>query len=153
MDYISWIRSKVGHENIILVAAGVVVFDEDGKVLLQNRSKIEEHWGFPGAMIELGETVAETAVRELYEETGLDVEISAFQGIYSNFTAHFDNGDIAQTIAIVFQGKAIGGQLTIDKVETHDLRFFHPKEAPKLFNQQHQDILEDVCQQQLGVYH
>jgi 8-oxo-dGTP pyrophosphatase MutT (NUDIX family) len=153
MDYISWIRSKVGHENIILVAAGVIVFDEDGRVLLQNRSKTEERWGFPGGMLELGETVAETAVRELYEETGLEVEISAFQGIYSNFTAHFDNGDIAQTIAVVFQGKAIGGQLTIDKVETFDLRFFYPEEAPKLFNQQHQDMLEDTRQQKLGVFH
>lgn len=152
MDYISWIRSKVGHENIILVAAGIVVFDEDGKVLLQNRSSTKKQWGFPGGMMELGETVAETAVRELYEETGLEVEISTFQGIYSNFTAHFPNGDIAQTIAIVFTGKATGGQLTIDNAETHDLCFFHPEEAPKLFNQQHQDILEDVCQNRTGVY-
>lgn len=73
-NYINWIRSRVGHEKVILVFAGGCLFDEDGKVLLQKRGDSGK-WGFPGGAIELGETPEETAARELKEETGLDVEV------------------------------------------------------------------------------
>jgi 8-oxo-dGTP pyrophosphatase MutT (NUDIX family) len=61
-NYISWIREKVGHNRIFLNVAGVVVFNEDGKVLLQKRSNNEELWGFPGGVIELGESALEAAM-------------------------------------------------------------------------------------------
>ena len=75
-DYISWLRSKVGHEKVILVFAGGCLFNDEGKVLLQKRGDSGK-WGFPGGAIELGETPEETAVRELKEETGLDVEVES----------------------------------------------------------------------------
>ena len=78
-NYINWIRSRVGHEKVILVFAGGCLFDEDGKVLLQKRGDSGK-WGFPGGAIELGETPEETAVRELKEETGLDVEVKDILG-------------------------------------------------------------------------
>ena len=62
-NYINWIRSKVGHEKVILVFAGGCLFDEDGKVLLQKRGDSGK-WGFPGGAIELGETPEETAVKD-----------------------------------------------------------------------------------------
>lgn len=70
-NYINWIRSKVGHEKVILVFAGGCLFDEDGKVLLQKRGDSGK-WGFPGDAIELGETPEEAAIRELREECGLN---------------------------------------------------------------------------------
>jgi len=152
MDYIRWIREKVGHEKIILVVAGVIVFDDDGRVLLQKRSKIEELWGFPGGMMELGESAEETAVREVREETGLEVEITSLLGVYTKYSDQYPNGDKAQPITIVFKGKAIGGKLKIDGEETHDLQFLHPDQAPKLFNPQSNDILEDIRQQRTTVY-
>lgn len=82
-NYINWIRSRVGHEKVILVFAGGCLFDEDGKVLLQKRGDSGK-WGFPGGAIELGETPEETAVRELKEETGLDVEVKDILGIYTD---------------------------------------------------------------------
>ena len=152
MDYIRWIRGKVGHEKIILVVAGIVVFDDEGRVLLQKRSNTEELWGFPGGMMELGESAAETAVREVREETGLDVEITSLLGIYSKYSDQYPNDDKAQPIAIVFKGVVAGGELKIYGEETHDLRFFHPDQAPKLFNPQHNDILKDIRHQRISIY-
>jgi 8-oxo-dGTP pyrophosphatase MutT (NUDIX family) len=73
-DYIGWIRSKVGHEKIILVFAGGCIFNDKGEVLLQRRGDSNK-WGFPGGAIEIGETPHEAAIREAKEETGLDVEV------------------------------------------------------------------------------
>jgi mutator protein MutT len=152
MEYIPWIRSKVGHEKIILVVALTLIFDEEGKVLLQKRSKDEELWSFPGGMMELGESAEETAVRETKEETGLDVEITSLFGVYTKYFHQYGNGDNVQPIAIVFNSRIIGGELIVDGTETHDLRYFKPEEAPKLFTQQNDDILEDICQNRANVY-
>ena len=54
-NYIQWIRSKVGHEKIMLIFAGGCIFNEKGEVLLQRRGDTNK-WGFPGGAIELGET-------------------------------------------------------------------------------------------------
>ena len=67
-DYIKWIRSKVGHEKVILVFAGGCVFDERGRVLLQKRGD-SGNWGFPGGAIELDETPENAAIRELNDHS------------------------------------------------------------------------------------
>jgi ADP-ribose pyrophosphatase YjhB (NUDIX family) len=61
MDYIKWIRSKVGHETIILNFSGACITNENGDLLLQKRSKDEEAWGLPGGAVEVGESIEEAA--------------------------------------------------------------------------------------------
>ncbi len=151
-DYIPWIREKVGHDQIFLNVAGIIVFDELDRVLLQKRSKDRDQWGFPGGVMELGESAAEAAIREVREETGLDVRIDSLLGVYSKYFHRYPNGDQAQPIAIAFTGSIIGGELFVDGKETFDLRFFELNEVPKLFNSQHNDMLDDVRNQRAGVY-
>ena len=64
-----------------LGASAVIV--EDGKVLLIKREDFEV-WALPGGTVESGETTAQAAIREVKEETGLDVELSRLVGIYSS---------------------------------------------------------------------
>ena len=66
---------------MISVGAGVVIV-EDGTVLLVKREDLEV-WALPGGGVDEGESLAETAVREAYEETGLEVEITHLIGVYS----------------------------------------------------------------------
>jgi mutator protein MutT len=151
-DYIPWIREKVGHERIFLNVTGVVVFNDQGEVLLQKRSKTEELWGFPGGVMELGESATEAAIREVREETGLEVKIESLLGVYTKYEDEYPNGDQAQPIAIVFKGSVAGGELIVDGKETFGLAFYDLDEVPELFNSQHNDILADIRNQRTAVY-
>ena len=142
-DYIKWIRSKVGQEKVILVFTGGCVFDERGRVLLQKRGD-SENWGFPGGAIELGETPENAAIRELKEETGLDVVVNSLIGIYTDSDMRYSNGDQAHSICIVYELKKIGGKLKCDNLETLELKYFDIDELPVMFCKQHEEIKVDL---------
>ena len=122
-NYIRWLRSKLGHEKVILAFAGGCLFDECGRVLLQKRGD-SCMWGFPGGAIEIGETPEQAAIRELKEETGLDAEVQSLLGVYTDSDMRYLNGDQAHSICIVYRLKAIAGSLRCDQDETIDLKYF-----------------------------
>lgn len=142
-NYIKWIRSKVGHEKIILVFAGGCIFNAQGEVLLQKRADSNQ-WGFPGGAIEIGETPQMAAVREVKEETGLDVEAGKLIGIYTDCDMKYPNGDQAQSICIAFEMKIVGGELLCDQEESLELRYFPLDQMPELFCRQHEELLRDL---------
>ncbi len=143
MDYIKYIRSKVGHEKIILVFSGGCLFDENRRVLLQRRGDCNK-WGFPGGAIELEETPEEAAVREFREETGLDIRVSDLIGIYTDCNQELLNGDKYQSVLIVYRVEMIGGQLKCDNNETLELKYYNLDEMPELFCKQHENIKKDL---------
>ncbi|MBR2431052.1 NUDIX hydrolase [bacterium] len=142
-NYIKNLRSKVGHDELILNYAGCIIFDENNRLLLQRRTDCGK-WGFLGGLVELGESIEEAAIREIKEESGLDVEIISLFGVYSKYFEEYSNGDKAQTIVHVFKAKIIGGDLVAKNDETLELKFFGLGNVPPLFNQQHQDIFDDI---------
>lgn len=151
-DYIRWIRSKVGHEKIILVFAGGCIFDASGKVLLQRRGDSKK-WGFPGGAIEIGETPEMAAIREVKEETGLDVRVSGLIGIYTDCDMEYPNGDKAHSICIVYELEMTGGQLKCDTLETVDLQYFDLDEMPELFCKQHEETKNDLLKRRNEAKH
>ena len=74
MEYWKMLRDKVGSMPIMLMAAGVIVQNEAGEILLQKRSDSNK-WGIPGGMLDYGESAEEAAIREVHEETGVDAAI------------------------------------------------------------------------------
>ena len=68
MDYIRNIREHIGHDLVMTVGCGVLVEDDEGRVLLQKRSDTGE-WCIPGGGMEPVETFEETAIRELRDDS------------------------------------------------------------------------------------
>lgn len=151
MDYIKWIRSKVGSEMIILNFAGAIITNEDGQILLQRR-RDKDKWGFPGGAMEIGESADETAKREVEEETGLKIKIEELIGIYTKYFDEYPNGDRAQTIAFFYKGSISGGKIIDGNEESIELKFFNKDEVPELFNLQHKDAFNDFVNKRIGVY-
>lgn len=151
MDYIRWIRSYVGNQEIILNFSGGILTNQNNEILLQLRSD-KKLWGLPGGAVEKGESVERAAIREVLEETGIQVKITALLGIYSNYFDIYPNGDKAQTITTMFIFEAIEGSLSIDNTETLDLRFFSRDNLPEIANQQHEDAIRDYFTEEIGYY-
>jgi ADP-ribose pyrophosphatase YjhB (NUDIX family) len=95
-----------------------------GQILLTLREDFEV-WCLPGGEVEAGETLAQAAVREAREETGLEVRLERVVGIYSRPSLGRFSGH-----TVVFAGSPIGGKLHLQSGETIDLRFFSPADLP-----------------------
>lgn len=81
MSYIGQMRKYIGHQ-LMLSAGATVVVIKDNKILLNLRSDTNT-WGIPGGAIELGESLEETAARELKEETNLDCNSFTLLNVFS----------------------------------------------------------------------
>ncbi len=150
-DYIKFIRSKVGHDEIILNFAGGVVINDRGQILLHQRPDTNL-WSLPGGAIELGESAQEAAIREIKEETGLEAKVDALLGVYTKYFSHLANNDKFQSIGITFCCSIIGGELIKKSTESSDVRFFEPDSLPSLAFQQHQDAISDYLAGKRGTY-
>ena len=133
-NYIKRIRHYLGHQKIILNASGGIVV-KDGEILLQHRSD-NAKWGLVGGMLEINETYLEGALREIKEETGLDVKPISFLGIFHNHNMVYPNGDQAHVICACYVFEIIGGALRKDE-ESLELKFFSKEELPEIFAEDH----------------
>ena len=134
MDYIHDLRKEIGHRKIILNCAGALII-RDGKILLQRRTD-NGKWGLIGGLLEINETYEQAAIREIREETGLEVELTSFLGIFHNHHMVWSNGDAAHVICAMFTASIISGEPRIDE-ESYELRFFGKDEMPELFAEDH----------------
>lgn len=98
---------------------------KEGKVLLQlrNHRPFEGRWGFPGGHIEKGETAKEAVIREIKEETGLELKPEFF--CYSDEICPEEGW---HALAIMFTGAA-GGKERPDPKEVKELRWVPLEEA------------------------
>ena len=143
-DYIKFIRGKVGHECIFLNFSAACIRNSKGEILLQNRGD-NRGWGFPGGALEIGESYDEAVVREVREETGIEINVKRLIGIYSKYMDKYSNGDEAQTILAFFECDIKNeGNGLYDRDETKELKFFEINKTPKMFNKQHQDMMNDL---------
>lgn len=134
MDYIHELRKEIGSRKIILNCAGAVIV-RDGRILFQRRTD-NGKWGLIGGLVEMNETYEEAALREVREETGLEVKLDSFLGIFHNHDMVWSNGDTAHVISAMFTAEIISGEPRIDE-ESYELRFFGKDELPELFAEDH----------------
>jgi ADP-ribose pyrophosphatase YjhB (NUDIX family) len=118
--------------NAIVAAASAVVVNDEHKILLQRRND-NDLWSLPGGAMEIGESIAQTVLREVKEESGLDVELVRLVGIYTDprHVIAYSNGEVRQQFSICFACRVIGGELRAGD-ESAEVGFFAPDELEDL---------------------
>lgn len=115
--------------NNLVPAASAVVADQTGAILLIERTD-NGLWTIPGGGMEVGETIAQTAIREVREETGLDVAVQRLVGIYSDprHVIEYSDGEVRQQFSVCFACAVTGGRLATGS-ESRQVGFFAPNEV------------------------
>jgi 8-oxo-dGTP pyrophosphatase MutT (NUDIX family) len=96
--------------NSVVPSVVAIVRDDRGRILMIHKTD-NDKWALPGGGHEIGESIAETVVREVKEETGYDVEVETITGTYTNpgHVMAYDDGEVRQQFSIAFRARLKGG--------------------------------------------
>lgn len=149
-SYIKTIRHKVGNQLLMSPGVTAAIFNEKGQILVQQRSDTGD-WNLPGGVYEIGEEPVETLMREVYEETGLDVRAKRLVGVYAgqDWMVTYPNQDQMAYINCFFEAEIHSGELRKD-AESLDLRFVYPDELPEPFAPQHRRLIQYAREGKIG---
>ena len=125
------------------LAVNVAVIHAD-QILLTKREDFET-WILPSGGVEDDESIAQAAIRETKEETGLDVELTGLVGVYSRL------GNMSPVHAVLFVAKPIGGEIKCQKGETIEVNWFAFDKIPSLLSLGHKKRIEDAIAGKRGV--
>jgi ADP-ribose pyrophosphatase YjhB (NUDIX family) len=118
--------------NSIVPSVTAIVANDQGKLLLVHKTD-NDLWALPGGAMDVGESMADTVVREVKEETGIDVAVTGVVGIYTNpnHVMAYDDGEVRQQCSICFTTRMLGGQLATSS-ETSEVAWVAPDQLDSL---------------------
>ncbi|MFJ8578505.1 NUDIX hydrolase [Micromonospora sp. NPDC093277] len=118
--------------NSVVPSVVAAVRNQRGELLMIHRTD-NNLWALPGGGHDLGESISDTVVREVREETGIDVEVTGVVGIYTNprHVVAYDDGEVRQQFSICFTARPVGGEPTTS-TESREVRWVDPTELDKL---------------------
>ncbi|GAB3268345.1 NUDIX domain-containing protein [Micromonospora halotolerans] len=128
--YIARMRRHIGHDLLMLYGVSAVVTDEAGRVLLARRGD-NGRWSVPAGTVDPGEQPADALVREVREETGIEVEIERIGGVATHPVV-YPNGDACEYLNVWFRCRPVGGVPTADGDESLAVGWFAPAALPDL---------------------
>jgi ADP-ribose pyrophosphatase YjhB (NUDIX family) len=131
--YVAGLRRRVGSDLLLLPSVMGIIYDNESRVLLVRQSG-DALWSTPGGVIEPDETPAAAAIREVREETGLEVRVERLLGAFGGpeFVVNYPNGDRSQYVSLIFECAVRAGTAAPDGEETDALRFAGPREIGEL---------------------
>ena len=132
-SYLGKLRKVVGDRLILVPGARIVMTDKAGRILLELRKDFRA-WGLLGGHQEVSDSIAATAVREVFEESGFRIARPQVFGIASDprhETVRFPNGDKTQSVAVLFHARKPRGLAKFDAHEATDMQWFAPDSLPK----------------------
>lgn len=131
------------HKFVLLQdGAAAIIVNENGQILLQSRAD-RDRWGLPGGCQELGERFQDTVIREIKEETNLDVKEEDLEliDIVSGASRRneYPNGDVVINNTALYCVRNYAGELKWNS-ESKEMKFFGLDNLPE--NQNDQDLIE-----------
>ena len=108
IDYID--DPEAPKANSVVPSVVAIVLDDRGRVLLIHKTD-NKLWALPGGGHEIGESIVDTVVREVKEETGYDVAVETLTGTYTNprHVMAYDDGEVRQQFSLAFRARLVGG--------------------------------------------
>ena len=125
--------------------AVIVAVIDDEKILLTKREDFEV-WCLPGGGVEESESLAEGAIREVKEETGLDVELTRLVGVYSRM-----GGGLQDVHTVLYAAKPIGGEIKAQVNEVIEIAYFPFEQLPDEMLFGHKKRISDAINNASGV--
>ena len=130
-DFIRTLRESAGHQLLWLPGVTALVFDDEGRVLLNQRSD-NGRWSVIGGIPDPGEQPAACAVREVYEETGVRCVAERIVLVQAGHAVTYDNGDTCQYMDVTIRCRAVGGEARVNDDESLDVGWFAVDALPEL---------------------
>jgi len=124
----------------VLVGSSAQILDPSGKKVLLTKRGDNGRWCTPSGQLDSGESVAETCIREVLEETGLIVEVEQLIGVYSNpnMLLSYDDQHQYQLVSFHFAVNVVGGELGLSN-ETTDFGYFSLDEIRNMDLMEHHE--------------
>lgn len=146
-DYLKDLREKTGHMPLLLPHSVVILFNDKGEVLLEERAD-DGYFDFPGGGIDIKERAEDAAYRELYEETGLKAEKLELFKVYSGEITHYVyfNGDEIYGVDAVYICKKYYGTLIPQEEEVKSLKFYNLRNMPEKMSIRNKQIIKDLLE-------
>jgi 8-oxo-dGTP pyrophosphatase MutT (NUDIX family) len=129
---------RIARGATVQFGASALILDTAGERVLLTRRADNGRWCLPGGRLDPGESVAEACVREVLEETGLEVEVVRLIGLYSSpdLLVEYADGNRRQIVAAHFLVRVLGGSLGLSD-ETTEYGYFSRAELEALDLMEH----------------
>lgn len=118
--------------NSVVPSVVAIVRDDQGRVLMIHKTD-NDLWALPGGGHEIGESIADTVMREVKEETGYDVRVTGITGTYTNpnHVMAYEDGEVRQQFSIAFKAELVGGEARTSS-ESRQVEWVDPAEIGRL---------------------
>ncbi|MFF5051716.1 NUDIX hydrolase [Micromonospora sp. NPDC000663] len=118
--------------NSVVPSVVAAVRNQRGELLMIHRTD-NNLWALPGGGHDIGESISDTVVREVREETGIEVEVTGLVGTYTDprHVMAYDDGEVRQQFSICFSARPIRGEPTPSS-ESRQVRWVDPADLDQL---------------------
>ena len=137
--FILELREKIGHDLLWLTGITGVVLNDRAEVLLVRRAD-NGRWSLVAGILEPGEQPALGLVREVHEETAVDVAVERLVSVTALPPAGYANGDQVQFLELCFRCRPLRGEPRVNDDESLDVRWWPLADLPPLTPGEHESI-------------
>ena len=132
-EYLRGIRDRVGHDLVLLPAVCVLIWDDDGRLLLMQEAETRK-WQTIGGMVDPDESPWDAARREALEEAGVDVRLDRVRAALGGpgYRVYYPNGDVCSYVSTVFDAVIVSGEPGAGDDEVHRVCWFDPADISGL---------------------